>query len=135
MRWVVSPLIGDGTPTIIVGQESTTGPYRAKASDYGAHVAIIPGNDDGTPKFNWCLCRIEEAAVAAADADTDLIVFPDLTLDHVLTLAQRNWLITRLDNRGFPSGWVTAGITVIEVLRTIGRWLEANFDVDWMRLG
>jgi hypothetical protein len=133
MRWVISPIIGDGTSDIVVGSEATTGPYRLKAGDYGAHAAIIPGNNDGTPKFNWGICKFS-GDETAADADTDLIVLPDLTMDHVLTLAQRNWLITKLSNRGHPTGWITNGITVREVLRTIGRWLEANFDVDWINI-
>lgn len=126
MRWVLSPVIGSGT---------SDDPYRAKASAYGGHVTIIPGNWDGTPKFNWCLCRIKDEAVAAASADPDLTVFPDLALDDVLTLAQRNWLITKVSNLGKPTGWIVAGITVREALRTIGRYIDANFDVDLMRLG
>jgi hypothetical protein len=133
MRWVISSIIGDGTAQIIVGQEDTTGPYRAKASSYGSHTALIPGNNDGTPKFNWALCYFD-GDTTAAEADTDLIVFPELTLNHVLTLAQRNWLITKLSNRGFATGWIYDGITVRECVRTIGRWIEDNYDIDWMRL-
>lgn len=134
MRWVLSPVIGNGTSHIDPLDPENTGPYRAKASDYGAHAAIIPGNDDGTPKFNWCLCYFQ-GDTTAAEADPDLTVFPDLTLDHVLTLAQRNWLITKVGNLGKPTGWIVAGITVRECIRTIGRYLENNFDVDWMRVG
>jgi hypothetical protein len=135
MRWVLSPIIGNGTSVVTPGSEATTGPYRAKASDYGPYVTIIPGNADGTPMFNWCLCRIADSAVTAADADPDLTVFPDLQLDDVLTLAQRNWLITKVGNLGKPTGWIVAGITVREALRTIGRYLDEKFDVDWMKLG
>ena len=132
-RWIISPVIGDGTDRIITGQESTTGPYRPKAANYATEWGgVIPGNADGTPAFNWCIVRATAGDLAAADADTDLIVFPDLDMDHVLTIAQRNWLISRLDARGFNSGWVDPGITVLQVLRTIGRWLEANFDVTWI---
>jgi hypothetical protein len=136
MRWVLSPIIGNGTAKIVVGQEATTGPYRASASAYGGHVAIIPGNDDGTPKFNWCLCQMEESAAVAADAaDPAITVFPALQLDDVLTLGQRNWLITKVGNLGKPTGWIVPGITVRECVRTIGRYLEDNFDVNWMSLG
>jgi len=134
MRWCLSPIIGDGTQSIVVGQETTTGPFRAKASDYGGHVAIIPSNPDGTPAFNWCLVRLANTSVAEAEADTSLTVFPNLQLGDVLTANQRNWLVTRLNNHGLPSGWVDPGITVRQVLRTIGRYLEADFDVDWMTL-
>jgi len=136
MRWIVSPVIGDGTSRIVVGQEATTGPYRPKAGNYATEWGgIIPGNDDGTPVFNWCLVAASAGDLTAAEADPDLIVLPDLTMDHVLTTAQRNWLVTKLTNRGLPSGWVDPGITVREVLRTIGRWLDAKFDVDWIRVG
>jgi hypothetical protein len=129
-RWIISPVVGDGTARVDVDSPATTGPYRPKAADYAtAWGCIIPTGS------SWCFVRASAGDLAAADADPDLIVLPDLQLDDVLTLAQRTWLITRLDSRGFASGWVTAGITVREVLRTIGRWLEASFDVDWIRGG
>ena len=137
-RWALSPIIGDGTGEIVAGQEATTGPYRLLVSQYGGHAAVIPGNNDGTPKFNWGICKLNDAAAAAAEADAGLdsriTIFPQLTLDHVLTLAQRNWLITRVGALGKPTGWITAGITVGVALRIIGRYLESNFDVDWMNI-
>ncbi len=135
-RWALSPIVGDGTAQIVEGSEATTGPYRLLVSQYGAHVAIIPGNDDGTPKFNWGLAKLDDAAAAAAQADVNLdsriTVFPALQLDDVLTLAQRNWLITKVSALGKPTGWITPGITVREALRVIGRYLENNFDVHWL---
>ena len=133
MRWVISPIIGNGTSEVVVGSEATTGPYRAKASDYGAHSAVIPGNDDGTPKFNWCLVYFD-GDVTAAESDPDLTVLPNLTMDHRITLAQRDWLRTRLQNRGLPYLWVNTGDTVLSILRTIGRYLDAKYDIDWQRV-
>lgn len=133
-RWAISPIIGNGTETIDSLDPEATGPYRAKASDYGTHAAIIPGNADGSPAFNWALVKIGDEAVAAADADPSLTVFPALALDDVLTAGQRNWLITRLQHHGLPYGWVQPGITVRQALRTIGRYLEATFDVDWVNI-
>lgn len=128
-RWILSPIIGDGTARVVPGQEATTGPYRPKAADYAtAWTALVPEVADA----QWCVVRATEGDLAAAEADTELVVFPQLDPDHVLTLAQRNWLISRLDNRGHPSGWVTAGITVREVIRTIGRWLDNRFDFEWL---
>jgi hypothetical protein len=130
-RWVISPIIGDGTSDIVVGSEATTGPYRLKASDYGAHAAIIPGNNDGTPMFNWGICHFD-GDVTAAETDSDLTVLPELSMDHEITLTQRNWLRSRLQNHGLPYLWVNTGDTVREILRTIGRYLDDKFDVDWL---
>jgi hypothetical protein len=93
---------------------------------------VIPGNPDGTPTFNWGIAKIDNASVTAADAVNGVTVFPDLQLDDVLTLAQRGWLITQLQNHGLPYAWVTAGLTVRETLRTIGRWLDDKFDISWV---
>ena len=123
MRWALSPVVGTGTPD---------DPYRLKIADYGDHVALIPGAVDGTPLFNWGLGRIADDVADTADADPQIAVFPAFSLDHVLTLAQRDWLIARLDARSLPAGWVVDGLTVRQALRTIGRWIEANFEIDWI---
>lgn len=99
-----------------------------------SHAAIIPGNPDGTPAFNWGIAKIDDASAAAADAVAGVTVFPDLQMDDVLTLAQRNWLKTRLQSHGLPYAWVTAGLTVRETLRAIGRWLDDKFDISWVNI-
>lgn len=132
-RWVLSPWIGDGSTRIVTGQELTTGPWRPRASLYASAWTLVgPGAEDGTPARNWCLIRATAGDLVAAEADTELTVFPDLQLDDVLTLAQRNWLITKVSALGEPTGWITAGLTVREALRTIGRRLEANFELPWI---
>lgn len=131
-RWVLSPIIGDGSPAVVVDEELTTGPYRPKATLYATEwAAVIP--EIGTT--NWCLVRATAGDMAAADADPDLTVFPNLQFTDVLTLAQRTWLIGKCQALGQPSGWVVAGITFGEALRTIGRWLNNNFEFTWMRGG
>jgi hypothetical protein len=99
-----------------------------------SHAAVIPGNPDGTPAFNWGIAKIDDASATAADAVPGVTVFPDLQLDDVLTLNQRNWLITRVGNLGLPTGWITPGITVRQALRTIGRYLDDKFDIDWLSI-
>lgn len=132
-RWVLSPVVGNGISEVIVGSEATTGPYRPKAADYATGWAgVIPGNDDGTPAMPWCIIRATAGDFAAANADPDLTVFPDLAMSDVLTLAQRNWLINKCVALGQPTGWVVTGLTFGEALRKVGHWLEANFEVSWV---
>jgi hypothetical protein len=129
MRWVISPIIGDGTGEIVPGQEATTGPYRAKASDYGAHVALIPGNTDGTPKKNWALVYFN-GDVTAAEADNALRVIPDYRLDDVLTTIQaawvNNWVVTNFgDNPG-----ITAGMTVAQAIEALANVIEPGWNLS-----
>jgi hypothetical protein len=134
MRWVMSPIIGNGTATIVAGQEATTGPYRAKASDYGAHAALIPGNADGTPVHNWCFVYFD-GDVTAANGDAALDVLPDRQPGDVLTTLQRNFLINACTRRGLDSSWVVSGITFGEAVDHIGQLIEAGFTRNWMRTG
>lgn len=119
MRWALSPIIGSGT---------ATDPYRAAASAYGGHVAVIPGNDDGTPKYGWCLVRFDDAAdLAAAAADTNLRVLPAWSLDHVITAGEAATIADALDHFGITGAPSAQGRTVRQVLR----WIADRLDVTW----
>ena len=127
MRWALSPIVGNGTGQVVVGSEATTGPYRAKASDHGGHVAVIPGNDDGTPKFGWCLVRLDDSAdMVAAQADGDIRLLPDWTMGHVITAGEAATIANAAAHFGLnpPS---STGRTVRQVLR----WLADRLDVTW----
>ena len=127
-RWALSPIIGDGTGRVIVGSEATTGPYRAKASDHGAHVAVIPGNDDGTPKYPWCLVRLgDDADLAGAQADGDVRLLPDWTMDHVITAGEASAIASALDHFGISGYPSPTGRTVRQVVR----WIADRLDVTW----
>ena len=118
-RWALSPVIGSGT---------ATDPYRAAASDHGAHVAVIPGNDDGTPRFGWALVRFDDAAdIAAAAADDRLRVLPAWTLDHVVTAGEATAIADALDHFGIAGYPSPTGRTVRQVVR----WIADRLDVTW----
>ena len=53
-RWALSPIIGTGT---------SDDPYRASVADHHVpmFVSCIPGNDDGTPKYAWAICKVPTA--------------------------------------------------------------------------
>jgi hypothetical protein len=152
MRWALSPIIGNGTATVVVGQEATTGPYRAKSSDHNlpVHIAVIPGNDDGTPKYPWCLVQgptVEEliaahpewsqaqqdaattryaAAVADLTADGDIRLLPDWSMDKVLNRTEANAVIAALGKFG-----ITGPDPVNHTVRQVVRYLADQLDVTW----
>jgi hypothetical protein len=127
-RWALSPIIGDGTARVDPLNPTTTGPYRAAASDYGGHVAVIPGNDDGTPRYGWALVRFDDAAdLAAAAQDTRLRVLPAWTLDHVVTAGEAAAIADALDHFGIAGYPDPTGRTVRQVLR----WIADKLDVTW----
>lgn len=127
MRWALSTISGDGTAKIIQGQEDTTGPYRAKISDYGNHATLILSNSDGTPIKNWSLVYFN-GDIVSAEADNAVRVLPDLNLDHVLTVNQANTVKTYLTNFGIDSNIVNAGMTVRQALRAIAREIDVTWD-------
>ena len=128
MRWALSPIIGDGSASVDPLDPTNTGPYRAAASDHGGHVAVIPGNDDGTPKYGWALVRFDDAAdMTAAAADDRLRVLPAWSLDHVITAGEASSIANALDHFNITSYPNPTGRTVRQVLR----WIADRLDVTW----
>jgi len=119
MRWALSPIIGTG---------ATEDPYRAKASDHGAHVAVIPGNDDGTPMYPWALVRFDDSAdLAGAQADGDIRLLPDWTMEHVITAGEAAAIAAALDHFGISGYPNPTGRTVRQVVR----WTADRLDITW----
>lgn len=136
MRWVISPIIGDGTATIVEGQEATTGPYRAAVSAYGPHAALLPGNNDGTPKKSWALVYFggNAAQIAAAEADGAIRVFPaGLTEESVLTAPQANVFNNYLDDFGIANV-LSAGMTGLQAIEAIAHEADPTFSYNSMRV-
>lgn len=122
MRWIVSPVVGDGrTPATA---------YRAKAADYGDHSALIPSNDDGTPADTWCIVAFR-GAEQWAGTDPDLVLLPPPD-SHTITPAESASLNAGLAKLGCPPGLVTAGMRSDAAARALGRALDPLFDLGWL---
>ena len=118
-RWALSPVIGTGT---------AADPYRAKAADHGAHVAVIPGNDDGTPRFGWCLVKLDDNAdIAGAQADGDIRLLPAWSMTHVITAGESASIADALDHFGIAGYPDPTGRTVRQVVR----WIADRLDITW----
>jgi hypothetical protein len=129
--WALSKIIGDGSFKILVGFESTTGPYRAEASNYGSHIALIASASDGTPLINWCLVKLgNDFDTVSAESNDNLRVFPNLTLGHILTAGQAATLNSYADHFGITGGRASAGMTVRQVLRWLADKLDTTWDID-----
>lgn len=111
--FAISPLIGSGT---------MADPYRAKAQQYGAHVAIIPVSPTtGQPIFPWAFVYTE-ADPALLDADNAIVRIPENRLDRTLNTPVVNRVNQRLADFGAPP-LVSAGMTVLEAINAIGSYL------------
>ena len=120
-RYYVCDLLGVGT---------RADPYRPMLAGASRNwVAAIPGNG-AVPLRTHCLCLLAalNAVHTTVSALAGVDALPNIPLSQTLTNQQRNNLIARLDNRGMPSGWVVAGITMREVVRTIGRYYFDSLD-------
>jgi hypothetical protein len=124
-RWYLCPVVGTGT-------EDDS--YRAKVADFGVnHIAVIPSKPDGTPRFGWCLVKVNAASFAALDADADLDGFPLVSLDATvasLPAGARTRLRAALERRGIDTSDVTGSTPLRAILRRLGRLLDDRFDED-----
>ena len=123
MRWVISPVIGSGT-----GLD----PYRAKVADYGSHVAIIPGNSDGTPQSTWALTLVADDALTGVEGDGECVMLPDLGPAEVITpdlipIGRGTVDMPNLNE------WVY--LTMTEAVEGVGQQLDPTFTYGAMSLG
>ena len=122
-RYYLAPIIGDG--------QSTETVYRVQLPRVN-HSAVIPSNAaTGAPLFSWALCVVEAPDHGAMLADAALTALPNLGLDQALdqiSTSQRNALFAALDGKGINRVGLTQASTMRDVLRRIGRYLEAAFD-------
>ena len=123
-RYYISPIVGAGTEA---------DPFRPKVADYGVSWAGVIKSDQSTgrPRLPWCLVVVEADSHAAILADADIQALPALPLDGkvaALGAAVRNRLASDLQSRGIDPAALTSADGYRDVIRGIGRVLEANFD-------
>lgn len=134
MRWVLSPIIGNGTaPT--ADMTDATGPYRAKVSNYGvSHVSSIPGNEDGSPANLWALVLVDDTTGdwTGIDGDGDIVALPDLGRDEEVTA---DLIPIGKGTVDMPNLFAWVGLTMEENVEGFGQLLDETFTYDSMKLG
>jgi hypothetical protein len=124
MLYALSQVIGDGTMRIVPGSENTTGPFRPRATIYGAFVAVIP------PGQAWCLVKLvgaDESAGSPVRSDGGLIVLPPP--GHTWTSQEINLGNLRLTQEGFPA-LLTVGMTTEDAVNAVGNYMSPGWSLD-----
>jgi hypothetical protein len=122
-RFYLAPVVGSGTDL---------DPYRAKVPSGTNYVTVIPSKPDGTPAFPWCVVRVARASglFVDLDADADVDRWPDFPLDTMvrdIPVAERTRLADALTRRGIDTSDVVGTTTLRQILRRVGRLLDARF--------
>jgi hypothetical protein len=71
------------------------------------------------PGFDWCFGQVAASSMTAMQADPDIAILPDATLDAAfssLPLAVRNAAITRITNAGFDVSAIKSVWTIRQIL-------------------
>lgn len=122
-RYYVSSIIGDG---------SIENPYRPRVADHGvAWAGNIPTGPDGKPTSTWALVVVDAKNHAALIADKDIDDLPDFPLDGKVSAIQnatKTTMKTKLAKRGIPTAFIDGTDGYREVIRGVGRLLQADFN-------
>lgn len=118
-RYAICPVIGSG---------AEGDPYRAKMPVGMNHVAVIPSNPDGTPRWPWALVEVAGADLSSLDGDAEVDAFP--TVDEGTLLSALSKTVQRrieqiLERRGV--GFTASPeSTVGDLIDAIGAYLDAG---------
>lgn len=122
-RYYVSPIIGTG---------DIDDPYRPKVADHGvAWSGVIPTDAAGKPTSAWCLVIVSAQNHSAILSDKDIAALPDFPLDGKVSsihTATKNTMKANLGKRGIVTGFIDGTDGYREVVRGVGRLLQADFD-------
>ncbi|MBA3622931.1 MAG: hypothetical protein H0W48_00375 [Methylibium sp.] len=128
-RYYLCDVIGDGQdaePT------ATTGPFRPAVADKGVLWAgVIPTGPDGRPLKPWCLVIVDAPNHAPVLADQRVDRLPDFPLDgkvSAVNAATKTAMLNAMTKRGIDTSFVTGADGYRDVIRGIGRSLDAAFD-------
>lgn len=123
-RYYLSDIVGDG---------SIDNPYRPAIADEGVnHVAVFPPqNPDGTYTRTTCLVLVNSPNHGRFRGRKDIDPLPDFPLDGKVSAVEGRSRMdagSALERRGFVSSHLTGKDGYREVIRSIGKELDGNFD-------
>ena len=111
-----------------MGEYDEPGFIVPKFNVYGANSRIW--SKDG---LNWCFGQVAHDNIAELQADPDIYVLPDGSLDMSvgsIPSAVRTTMRNRLEAAGFAFSEVKTTWTVRQVLNYLARQLQPGMDVD-----
>lgn len=122
-RFYICKVIGDGTED---------NPYRPKVADYPVSWSgMLPSNPDGTPKYGFTFVIAATQDHTALLADPQIKGMPELSLDaQIGSLSKdlRDKMLAYFDEEGIDRTGLNLQSTMRDVLRRVGKHLEAAFD-------
>lgn len=129
-QYYLCDIIGDGTDSI---PTKTTGSFRPSIADLGVSwVGSIPSDPvTGRPLYPWTLVLVDTDNHARVIAVPGVDALPDFPLDGKLN-AVNNTTRTKMDaalsRRGINPAFVSSSDGYRDVIRGIGKTLDASFD-------
>lgn len=116
----------------VIGDGSEENSYRPALADYGVnHVAVIPTGPNGRPLFAWCLALVDTPGHGALLADVRLDALPDFPPDAKISSMHRptkQAMTNAIQRRGVGTSFIEGADGYREIIRSIGRYLDTNFD-------
>jgi hypothetical protein len=85
------------------------------------------------PGFGWCFAQIAAADLSALQADPDIYILPDGTMDvsvGSIPAGVRTTMRTRLEAAGFTFGDVKTTWTIRQLLLYVARQLQPDINVE-----
>ena len=118
----------------ITGDGSFSNPYQPDMAPGLNFSALIPTNSTGGPIYSFCLVIVstDAAGQATANAWPGVVALPLKQWADGLTNTETNQIKNYLTNHGLDASDIPNGLTFGQVLRMVGRKLDANFDETQM---
>lgn len=129
-RYYLCNIIGDGTDSM---PTATTGAFRPSIADLGVSwVGTIPSDPiTGRPLYSWALVLVNTDNHARVIETPGVDALPDFPLDgkvNAINNVTRTKMDAALNRRGINPAFVSNSDGYRDVIRGIGKTLEASFD-------
>ena len=85
------------------------------------------------PGFGWCFGQLATDTLTAMNADTDIYILPDASMDIVwnnVPKTKRNEVKAVMESAGFSYAGITTNSTIREILQKLKGQLQSDNDVE-----